>query len=129
MFRRLPSYGLYARHVRGLSLRNVNVELEAQDMRPALFAEDVAALDIDGFRYQVPGGSQPAIRLRNTSRVFLRGCRATAGTGVYLSVDGPGTGSVTVIGNDLSDAQKGMEAGAEVAADAVFLNGNRLAKA
>jgi polygalacturonase len=128
MFRRLPSYGLYARHVRGLSLRNVNVELEGQDMRPALFAEDVAALDIDGFRYHVPGGSQPAIRLRNSSRVFLRGCRATEGTSLFLSVVGSGTGSITVIGNDFSGAQNGIEAGSEVSAGAIFLNANRPAK-
>ena len=128
MFRRLPSYGLYARHVKGLKLQNVTVELETQDMRPALFAEDVAHFDIDGFTYDVSANSQPAMRLRNTSRVFIRGCHAAPGTHVFLALEGAQSASISLIGNDFSDAAKIVEAAAEVPSEISFLAANRPAK-
>lgn len=37
----LPSYGLYARHVKGLKMSNVNFTLRAEDDRPAIVLDDV----------------------------------------------------------------------------------------
>lgn len=41
MFGELPAYGLYARHIDGLHLRNVSFTLRAPDYRPAIVASDV----------------------------------------------------------------------------------------
>ena len=41
MFGELPAYGLYARHIDGLHLRNVRFTLRAPDYRPAIVASDV----------------------------------------------------------------------------------------
>ncbi|MFL5296652.1 MAG: glycoside hydrolase family 28 protein [Phenylobacterium sp.] len=41
MFGPLPAYGLYARHVRGLTLRNVRLQTHAADARPPMVLEDV----------------------------------------------------------------------------------------
>jgi polygalacturonase len=41
MFGALPASGLYVRHVRGLTLRNVRLLTEAPDARPPLVTEDV----------------------------------------------------------------------------------------
>jgi len=54
MFGDLPATGLFARHVRGLSLRNVEVAVAAPDPRPAVRLEDVAG--VDAFRMAVPAG-------------------------------------------------------------------------
>jgi polygalacturonase len=45
MFGPLPAYGLYVRHVRGLSMRNVRLAVEAADARPASILEDVTRSD------------------------------------------------------------------------------------
>lgn len=45
MFGPLPARGLYVRHVRGLSLRNVRLMAETPDARPALVLEDVVRAD------------------------------------------------------------------------------------
>ena len=42
-----PSYGLYARHVDGLRLRNVRFELLRPDERPYILLEDVQHEDIE----------------------------------------------------------------------------------
>jgi polygalacturonase len=41
MFGPLPAHGLYVRHVRGLTLRNVRVLTEAPDARPPIVTDDV----------------------------------------------------------------------------------------
>jgi len=41
MFGELPSYGLYLRHIRNITLKNVQFSLDAPDFRPAIVEEDV----------------------------------------------------------------------------------------
>jgi hypothetical protein len=43
----MPSFGLYARHVRDLQLSAVRLELTSRDRRPAMICEDVDGLQID----------------------------------------------------------------------------------
>lgn len=44
MFGELPSYGLYLRHIRNITLKNVQFSLDAPDFRPAIVEEDVEGL-------------------------------------------------------------------------------------
>lgn len=46
MFGELPSWGLYVRHVKGLTMRNIKLSIEAPDYRPAIVFDDVGNLDI-----------------------------------------------------------------------------------
>jgi hypothetical protein len=46
MFGELPSWGLYVRHVEGLTLRNVSVKIKAPDYRPAMVFDDVKGLKL-----------------------------------------------------------------------------------
>jgi polygalacturonase len=48
MFGPLPASGLYLRHVQGVTLRNVRLGTVNADSRPALWLEDVDAVDSDG---------------------------------------------------------------------------------
>jgi polygalacturonase len=43
----LPAYGLYARHVRGLQLRNISFETVSDDLRPALKFDDVEHVSVE----------------------------------------------------------------------------------
>ena len=44
MFGELPSWGLYLRHIRQITLKNVHLELDDSDFRPAIVDEDVEGL-------------------------------------------------------------------------------------
>jgi hypothetical protein len=50
MFGPLPALGLYARHVRGLVVRNFDLEALTSAALPLLVTEDVEALDAQGLR-------------------------------------------------------------------------------
>lgn len=47
MFGELPVWGLYVRHVRGLKLKNISLELMGRDYRIGLLVDDVKGLKLD----------------------------------------------------------------------------------
>ena len=47
MFGELPSWGFYLRHIRGITLKNVHLSLEAGDYRPAIVEDDVEGLKME----------------------------------------------------------------------------------
>ena len=49
MFGILPSYGFFARHVDGLTFRNVDLDFEGREERPGLVCDDVQDLKLDEF--------------------------------------------------------------------------------
>jgi hypothetical protein len=54
MFGVLPAYGLYAHHVKGLTLNNVRFELASPDKRPATVYDDVKEVQESGFQADGP---------------------------------------------------------------------------
>jgi hypothetical protein len=118
-FGRLPSYGMYCRHVNGLSLNHVEFRAVKGDGRPAIVCDDVRDLYLDGFRCTAPLGSQPCIRLTDTRPAFLNGCRAPSGARVFLGVHGRSSAGVTLAANDLTGAGLAVQQGAEVAPGSV----------
>lgn len=67
MFGELPSFGFYVRHAADVRLRNLSVTCERPDARPALIADDVAHLDVDGLAAPGP------IWLKDTAGTSIRG--------------------------------------------------------
>ncbi|WP_254913612.1 rhamnogalacturonidase [Sphingobium sp. Z007] len=45
-----PSHGLYVRHARNISLRDVSFDVDAADARPAIMFDDVQGAAVDGLR-------------------------------------------------------------------------------
>lgn len=109
MFGPLPAYALYARHVRGLVLRDVTVGFSAPDRRPALVCERVEDLHLERFsamglaaatgvierrggrvRYLPDGSSPPGaavVRLIHTVKARIDDSPAPAGV-PFLEVGG-----------------------------------------
>ena len=52
----IPAYGIYARHVRGLELANINLSYETNDFRPGAAFVDIDGLDIDHFKPELAEG-------------------------------------------------------------------------
>lgn len=56
----MPSYGLFARHVRDLELANIRFSFENEEMRPAIVCVDVDGLEIDNFKAKLADGVSAA---------------------------------------------------------------------
>jgi polygalacturonase len=59
-FGTMPSYGLFARHVRDLELQDVRVGLLGEDKRPPVMCVDVDGLEFDNFKADVLQGVKAA---------------------------------------------------------------------
>jgi hypothetical protein len=64
----LPAYGLYVRHVRNISLRDVHFDLEAPDARAPIFFDDAHDIRMDGIRYPEEAVSG---RLKSVNSTFV----------------------------------------------------------
>ena len=120
MFGTLPAYGFYCRHVKGLSLRNIETAFLQDDERPALVCDDVEGLELAG---SALAGS---VRLQQVRDAFVHGCRAPGRIQTWMEVSGAQSERISVIGNDLPNANKAVDIAGDVPQDAVFLNGNRV---
>lgn len=119
MFGRLPAYGLYARHVQGLTLQNVTINSQTHDPRPVLVCDEVKRLSVQNVTGTPSDPSQPFIDLRNTQIARIQGNRAPAGTGVFVKVSGANSHDVQMKGNDLSQSKSPVMRTPEVPQEAV----------
>ena len=70
MFRELPAWGFYVRHMDGLTMKNIKLSIAAPDYRPALVFDDVKNLDIQTMK--IEGDSKTfQIVLHNTEHVEI----------------------------------------------------------
>jgi hypothetical protein len=123
-FGRLPSYGIYSRHVTGLRLRDIEFKSAANEERPAVYCEDTKNLEIDGLRSLPTAGAQPVIKLVQTKQALLRGCSAPAGTKTFLEVQGDKAEQIVLMGSNLLAAEQAVHTGTDVPAASVTVSGN-----
>ncbi len=71
--RRLPAYGLYCRHVKGLKLLNVQLQLANADQRRPVVFEDVEDALIDDLTGPYPAEADSTIRLTDVKEIYIRG--------------------------------------------------------
>jgi hypothetical protein len=96
MFGRLPAYGLYCRHARGLRLRDVAFTAASGEARPVLLCDDVDGLEVESLRCSAITGTEPTVKLQDTRNAWLHGSQAPAGSGAYLAVDGASSAAIAL---------------------------------
>lgn len=119
MFGTLPAYGFYCRHVKNLRLLNTAVELQSQDLRPALVCDDVAGLRVADF--SAPN-SNPVLVLRDARDAWLESSRAPQGNAVYLRVEGQQTENLSIAASDLRASSKPIDLGPGVRPETVLVS-------
>jgi polygalacturonase len=68
----VPAYAVYARHVHGLELANINASFDAIDLRPAASFSDIGGLEIDNFKPQIAPGIAAAVISKDVQGVVIR---------------------------------------------------------
>lgn len=66
-----PSYGIWARHVHNLSIKNCSFNYEKRDSRYAIFLDDVKGAHLSGLKLVKPTGNPFLIKLKNSTGVSL----------------------------------------------------------
>ncbi|MEJ2009626.1 MAG: glycoside hydrolase family 28 protein [Acidobacteriota bacterium] len=98
--------GFSCRNVREIAFREVRIESVEG---PALEARNVQDLGIDGFQSASAHDGTPVIGLDQVEGAFLRGCRASRGTSVFLRVAGDKSSDIVLRATDLSQAKERVQ--------------------
>ncbi len=124
MFGKLPAWGLYCRHVKGLKLHNIQLSLSAPDQRHALVCEDVEKLDVQDLDCAYTPGAAPLMKLALTRVATIQGCRPQAPGGIFLELQGSENTGIVLLGNDLRQTSKWLKADSAAAEAEVAQAGN-----
>jgi hypothetical protein len=68
LFGVLPAYGIYARHVTGLTVENVSLTNKVEDERPAVVLDDVSNSTFQNFTASVKAGVPVFVKVTNTKK-------------------------------------------------------------
>jgi len=109
--------GFYAHNVHGLRFHTVTV---TGQLGPALCLIDAADVEISGYATPTPLADAPVILMQNVVGAFIHGCRATAGTGTFLRVEGAETQEIALSGNSLTRAAQPVDVAGDVPPDAMM---------
>jgi hypothetical protein len=98
--------GVKAYNTVGLELHNVQMNA---DVGPAFQVRDSSDLELEGVSTRKPLPEMPVVRLDRCPGAVVRGSRAVAGTGTFLSVAPGELKRVALEGNALGSARKATE--------------------
>jgi polygalacturonase len=106
MFGRLPAYGFYVRHAKGIRIKDVEIISETADPRPAIVCDDVADLTISGLESTNEAAANPLIALRDTTHAYLHGSRAPENTKLFVQVVGERSQGIVIGSNDYGASER-----------------------
>ena len=106
MFRRLPAYGFYCRHVKGLTLDRVDLDIAHPDKRSAVVLDDVYDATLQAMSARAPAGAAPLLFLRSVQGCRVDGVNPRPGTRIFLRLSGAETTGVRLARNDLSRVER-----------------------
>jgi hypothetical protein len=106
MFGRLPAYGLYCRHVRGLRLRDVTFQSPVSQANPSVACDDVLDLEIRGLQSLAPAHLSSALSFRNVQNAWIREVQAPRAISALLQCSGEDSANILVSSCDLRQATR-----------------------
>ncbi|MBN1505633.1 MAG: glycoside hydrolase family 28 protein [Sedimentisphaerales bacterium] len=111
--------GFSCKDAKNIAFKDVQINTKKG---PALICEDVAGLEVEGLTTLTPHPEDAVVDLTNVVEAFIHGCRTTAGTQVFLHVQGRNSRAILVQGNDLRQAPSAVRLDDAVPASAVIRN-------
>jgi hypothetical protein len=95
-----PAYGLYARHIKGLVLEDVNFKLLVPDMRSAVFCFDCEDVRLSNLAAASGSGDAALVTARNCNGLRLSGVEPRPKAAVLLRLEGAKSGRIVLADND-----------------------------
>ncbi len=114
MFGELPAHGMYARHAANLTVRDLRIDCEKFDGRPAIVFDDVLLGSLKDVVFASGNHETPVLRFRNSVGITVQGCAARGAPPVFLSIEGKNSEGISLIGNGLKFVKAVVQAGREV---------------
>lgn len=84
----IPAYGIWARHVKNLQLRNIRFNLAANDLRPAFVCEDGQGIKLINWTIPATEGAEAVVRLENVNGADISGMKAAGKAEAFVQAEG-----------------------------------------
>lgn len=105
----IPAYGVWARHVKGLKLRNVSFRLKNNDLRPAFICEDGKNIEISNWDIPATKGAQSIIRLENVEGAIINNNKVQGTGDAFVRAEGTDSKSIQLSKNSIPGIKKKIE--------------------
>lgn len=111
---KIPAYGVWARHVKGLKLINVKFNLGSNDVRPALLCEDGKDITVSNWNLPETKGAEAIIRLENVIGANINTIAVKGEAQALVKVEGAKSAAIVVAKNNNSLIKTEVQFAAEV---------------
>jgi len=110
----LPAYGFYVRHVKNLTMENIQCRVRNADPRPAFIFDDVHNASLNNFQASVPLVENPILKLIGSSNISVSGFRAQESIPLFMQVEGTNTKNIDIRSNNFDTVNKKVSLNDEV---------------
>lgn len=111
----VPAYGIYARHIKGLIIKDVSFFTDTIDLRPAVVMDDVSNANLSGVQANGRGTSESVFRFQQVQEATVRSCSASMTADIFIKVEGTDSKDIFIARNNYSNAKKVFSCSREVA--------------
>jgi Glycosyl hydrolases family 28 len=102
----IPAYGVWARHVKGLKLKNITFRIKSNDLRPVFICEDGKDIEVTGWNIPATTGAQSIIRLENVEGATISNNDIKGIADVFVRVEGTNSKAIRVVKNKTKGIKK-----------------------
>jgi hypothetical protein len=110
----IPAYGVWARHVNGLKLKNITFRLKHNDVRPAYIIEDGKNIKISDCKIPETSDARSVIRLKNVDGAIVSNTEAKGNAEAFVSIEGENSKAIQVTKNKTGSVRKKIELASDV---------------
>jgi hypothetical protein len=116
---RLPAFGMYARHVDGLTARAVGFKLNSSDSRPALVCSDCRNSSFTDWKIPVSSDAESVVRLESASAVELNSFYLEGSASAFVRIEGKESNRIRLTRTSLPSITKRVEFGTDANSSAL----------
>lgn len=106
LFDDLPAYGFYIRHARNILFSDVQLSTKNEDLRPALYLDDVKNSEFDGLKAGSSPGSDCVVCAENTSGIRISNSQNTGSAASFVYLKGTENSGIILKNNIISNVTK-----------------------
>jgi len=117
-----PSYALYARNVKGLSLQNIRFEKKAADARPAVIFDHLEDASVNGLSVQGDKTAESVVRCIESKSILLNAVKVLTDSSVFMQVEGAGSKDISVFASNISKSEKALKFSSGASSQSVKMN-------
>ncbi len=113
----VPSYGIYARHIKSLTINNIRIDAAKKDARPAIVLDDVADVEFNVIQAKVDPSTESVFRFQNVRDANIRDCSFKENYNCFLRIEGKDSKNINIFNSYFEQTMFSL--GKEVKNDAI----------